>query len=775
MTNTKNVKGLICHDGLTVAPEARVAEVLSLLRGENQGATLVTKAGRVLGLVTARECVFAALRYRNLTEVAAAELMYSPIPVARAETHLAEIYAAIAEHGICHLAVVDAEGNYAGLIGADDCWTGLSQEIAAKVPALEQVMTREVVTVKEHDSLMLAIRKMARHGIGCVVVEHRGIPVGLLAVEDIAPLLRYGVDLVAVPVSARMNSEVPGFPWHGEGREALLALTAPEVRRLVVVDGAGRIAGLLSRHDLLKTLGQRTARERLSSAPLPEPAPPAQEAFGWRTIADAGDDAMAVLDHRGRVVNANLAFSRLIHRESSAIQGHPLTALLNARGVLPKLWTQRESRDLFLADHDPRNPFAFAVSLHSRPLDSTGLPAAHSLLKIRDLSQHQRFEERNRLWGALLEHASEGLLIASEEGEIIEINHAFCHITGCRERDLLGLDLHTLAQQGHAAPLFRALAEAVSKGLNWRGTAALPGRDGGLNPYQLQVIAVAGDHTAPARFLVLSSALPRIAGHDARPGIEADAGPVRMETQLRQAIAENELSLCYQPQVEIEGGRVIGIEAVVRWNHSERGMIAPDAILPTAERGGFMPELDRWVLRQACVQGRQWLDAGVEFGRMTVNVAETHLRRPGFADGVRQVLEETGLPGKHLELDISETVLITQGRSLVGPLEDLRKLGVDVAIDDFGTGHTSLALLASLPVQRLKLDRGVLGHPRDMGPGLTRAAIAVGRNLGLGVIAKGVEAEWQRDEALEGGCAEAQGFLYGKPAPAEEITRLLMS
>ncbi len=762
---------------VTVTPETCVADVLRLLRSEKTGAALVSHGARVLGLVTARECVFAALRYRNVAEVAVAELMYTPIPAAPRGTELAEAYASMAEHGICHLAVVDEHDGFTGLVSADDCWEGLSDAVAAKNPATDRTMTREVVTVKETDNLIVAIRAMAKYSIGCVVVERGGFPVGMLADGDIAPLIQYGMDIANILVGARMSREIRTFPLHGESGQALALMARHDIRRLVVVDRAGRVAGLLSRHDLMQSLGDSREPDRSSAAaaaPISEEL--ARAAAEWKAIADAGEDAIVVLDVEGRVARANVAFERLAGRESSGMLGHPVEEILNSRNSspMPRLWSKRRAADLVLAAGDPCNPFGIPVAIDCRPMSAAGWPTGN-LLKIRDLSRLIHHEEQRRVWDAVLENTREGIVIAAADGNIILANHAFCGLAGYGERELLGFNLRLLANEGPAASLFRTLGDVVFEGRDWRGEVFHQGRDGKLHFHEMRIAAIEEGRNPPTHFVALVS--EAVAGVPARNGsrrrFDFPSEPANLENQLRRAIERDELSLCYQPQVEIPGGRVIGIEAMVRWQRDERGLIGPADFIPTAERGGFMAQLDQWVLRRACEQGRLWLDSGVRFGRIAVNVAESHVRRHGFENTVRRVLEETGLPGSHLELDITEAILMAHGRSLAEALDALRKLGVEVAIDDFGAGSTSLALLASLPVHRLKLDRSFLLQSRVGGSSVARAAIALGRNLGLGVIAKGVEAEWQRDELLEGGCKEAQGFLYGRPASAAEITRML--
>jgi PAS domain S-box-containing protein len=757
-----------------VPPEMRVVDVLRLLRGAAAGAALVVKGGRLFGLITPRECVFAALRYRNVAEVSAADLMYAPVPTAPPGTGLAAAYAAMAEHGLCHLAVMDPQGGISGLISADDCWTGLAGELAARAPDPFQAMVREVVTVKETDSVALAIRNMARHSVGCVVAERGGFPVGLLTVGDIAPLVQRGADLAAVPVGLRMGRRLATLLTSAKAEEALSLLAERGVWRLIVTNQAGRLVGLVSRHDLMRSFldSRRTGREPARAQAL-EVGELARTGEEWKAVADAAAEALALLGPDGRVVRANRAFAQRVGREAEDLAGYPAEELIHAPGhpPLPLLGPRRRATDLILNGGDPRNPFGVPVAIDCHPWPADGRSPTGSLLAIRDLSLAFQAEAQQRLWCAALECLREGVVVATPEGNIELVNHAFCEIVGHGEQDLLGLDLRLLETVGPAATLFRALSYAVRETGRWEGEVAVRGRDGQIRPRWLTVVAVEDDRNRTTRFLGVVSEAPTTGA--VRRGADPLAGLGGLDLRLRRAIERDELSLRYQPLMEIPSGRVIGVEALVRWDSGDAGMTAPADFIPLAEQSGLlMRQVDQWALRRACEQGRAWLEAGVRFGRIAANVAESHVRRQGFAEGVRRILEETGLPGSHLELDIAEAVLVAHGESLAGELGALRDLGVGIAIDNFGAGPTSLALLASLPVQRLKLDRSLL-RPWAGGSNLACAAIALGHRLGLAVVAKGVEAEWQRDELLEGGCGEAQGFLYSQPVGAEEATRML--
>lgn len=248
-----------------------------------------------------------------------------------------------------------------------------------------------------------------------------------------------------------------------------------------------------------------------------------------------------------------------------------------------------------------------------------------------------------------------------------------------------------------------------------------------------------------------------------------------LENALRRAIERNELVLEYQPQWEMPGQRLIGVEALVRWDSPERGRVPPGEFIPLAEETGLIHAISDWVLHEAARQQAVWRDAGLPPLTIAINISALQFRRPGFIDRLRHALNHWQVPPGSFELEITESALMQPNSETEQQFSTLRSLGVGLALDDFGTGYSSLSYLKRLPLTRLKIDRSFVqdlpGDPEDAA--IAAATLSIARDLGLEVVAEGVETEAQLDFLLERQCRVMQGFLLARPQPAVAITRLL--
>jgi len=252
---------------------------------------------------------------------------------------------------------------------------------------------------------------------------------------------------------------------------------------------------------------------------------------------------------------------------------------------------------------------------------------------------------------------------------------------------------------------------------------------------------------------------------------------MELERSLRRAIERSELVAYFQPQVDLRTGSITGMEALVRWNHPERGMVPPNEFIPIAEDTGLIVPLGEWVLEAACKQARQWHAQGFTSLRVAVNLSAVQLREQDLSERFAAILQRTGLDARFLELEITEALVAHNDQHTREQLARLRNMGVQLAIDDFGTGYSSLAYLTRMPVDCLKVDRSFVN---DLQPGsnteaVVRAILAIARSLSLRVVAEGVETGAQRDLLVALGAQEMQGFLFSRPLPAAEASTLLAS
>jgi diguanylate cyclase (GGDEF)-like protein len=244
-----------------------------------------------------------------------------------------------------------------------------------------------------------------------------------------------------------------------------------------------------------------------------------------------------------------------------------------------------------------------------------------------------------------------------------------------------------------------------------------------------------------------------------------------LENALRGALARGELGLLYQPQIELATGHLWGVEALARWAHPDLGAVAPERFIPVAERIGLIGELGEWVLTEACRQLVRWRTAGFAVPRIAVNVSIQQLARSNLLPTLQRCLVESGLVPEDLEVEVTESVIVGDNARVITALSDLRSLGISLVVDDFGTGACALGRINRVPIDRLKIHGSFI---RCIGRGqseeaITRAIIDLGRDLGLAVIAEGVEREDQSAFLQAAGCRLAQGYLFGEPMDADAL------
>jgi diguanylate cyclase len=260
------------------------------------------------------------------------------------------------------------------------------------------------------------------------------------------------------------------------------------------------------------------------------------------------------------------------------------------------------------------------------------------------------------------------------------------------------------------------------------------------------------------------------------PGMHAGIEDrVQMESELHQAIELKQFELHYQPKVDTRTGVVRSAEALIRWLHPSRGLVSPADFIPLAEECGLIGAIGEWVIREACRQARAWQEEGVPSLRISVNLSASQFREAGLVDSIRRALDDVGLPARYLEVELTESAVMSDPEQSVAILEQLSAMGVLVSVDDFGTGYSSMSYLRRFPIDKLKIDRifinEIASRPEDAS--IVRAIVSLAHSLKLKVVAEGVETAAQLDFLKTAGCDEYQGYHYSRPLPADQFQRLI--
>lgn len=248
-----------------------------------------------------------------------------------------------------------------------------------------------------------------------------------------------------------------------------------------------------------------------------------------------------------------------------------------------------------------------------------------------------------------------------------------------------------------------------------------------------------------------------------------------LESDLRKAIELNELFLYYQPQFNSENKNIVGMEALIRWNHPHKGMVSPAVFIPLAEETGMIDEIGKWVFREACEQGVRWLKQGYQINKIAINLSARQLRDESLSASLERIIKETGMPAENLCVELTETALIIDPDEALLVLKSIKALGVSLSLDDFGTGYSSLSYLKRFPIDTLKIDQAFIRDVKvdQEDAALVKAIIAMAHGLGMDVVAEGVEVQEQFDFLDNNNCDTIQGYLFSRPLPADELEKKL--
>ena len=532
-----------------------------------------------------------------------------------------------------------------------------------------------------------------------------------------------------------------------------------------------------------------------------------------RDLTNAAVEGLVVCDGEN-IVTVNQSFAHLVNRRPDQICGRALGAYVpdtEKRRMLFEALGQAVEADLsdrqgalipveliahqisyngrlhnvvaFRDLRDRRNAEAQIRYLaHHDPLTGLGNRASFDQRLDHEIRLHQRagqqlavlcldldgFKDVNDLYG----HAAGDQLLQE-----IAVRFSSVLPDDCMLARLGGDEFAVVAPQVTDPAHVSSLAERLLKCLSGTDQARMP--TGGLISVSIGIALYPSD--ARDRTELLSSAdtalyRAKLEGKGTYRFFEAAMGvQIRerrsIEHDLRNAIQNGELSLVYQPQAQVDTGRVLGFEVLLRWNHPVRGSVPPSDFIPIAEESGLILKIGEWVMRHACQEAAGWKRPL----NIAVNVSPLQLGSEGFVQLIQSILHETQLSPERLEIEITETALIRDPNRAMLTLQKLKALGINIAMDDFGTGYSSLSNLQAFPFDKIKIDRSFIQavHTKPQAAAIVRAVLGLGRGLGLPVIAEGVETSEELSFLGLEGCTEAQGYLFGRPVPIAELASII--
>jgi diguanylate cyclase (GGDEF)-like protein/PAS domain S-box-containing protein len=548
---------------------------------------------------------------------------------------------------------------------------------------------------------------------------------------------------------------------------------------------------------------------------------------GFKELLESFPDAVIIVDSNNRILIANRQFETMFGYDRSAVIGSSLDVLIPRRFTNhqenidenrrdPKIGRMRHTREPFAMCKDGRE---FPVDIHLSPIEMAGGIA--TIATIRDISEQRQKEamleyhcnydtltdlpNRN-----LLEDRISQSLLQAERFQLqvavlfVDLDNYKFLLAGLsrgigdgvlqkiadrmkvcvRENDTmarLGDEVFVLVpanlkESEDAAKVAQKLLDSVRRSIE-------------IGPRVCEITCSIGISIYPKDGVDVPTLLKNAdlamfrakeQGGDCFQFFTDELNEritvrMSMERCLRQAIQNNELSLHYQPQVDLRTGRMIGLEALLRWRNPDLGAIPPGQFIPLAEDTGLIIPIGKWVLKTACMDNKRWQKAGYPLLPVAINLSPRQFRDPGLVHSIRQVLTDTGLDPRYLELEITESLVMRDVENALAMVRELKELGVQLSIDDFGTGYSSLSHLKRFPFDKLKLD---ISFVREVtyDPGcaaIAKTIIALGHNLNLRVIAEGIETEGQLSYLRHQGCDEMQGFYFSKPLPAKDLEQFL--
>jgi diguanylate cyclase (GGDEF)-like protein/PAS domain S-box-containing protein len=765
-------------------------------------------------------------------------IMSKELFVLAEETELHNAYMYMQERNYRHVIVVDAQGRYKGVVSEGDFLRNMGFKDLDAIANIKNYITKVYLVVHGDEALSEVAKKMSSLKSDYAIVVKDGVPQGQLTQRDIGHFCTTHTEIYNPLVKDIASSSMQIVQEDILIHDAVSLMENHGVHHLVVVDAQQQLLGVISRQNILKaiygeyfdflikTIESKSANEqRLQEL---------QEEFKnktifLRTVVNTLPDLVWLKDVDGNYLACNPMFERFFGSTEAEIVGKTDFDFVDAK--LAKCFLEHDKKALMAGGASVNEEYLrFADGSYEGLFDTTKTPmrdADGTIIGIlgiaHDVTQRKEREKelekvanydlltnlpnRSLFKSYLKKSLSNALrnqhsiaLVMFDLDRFKEVNDSYGHTVGdellkqvaerflsrARKGDVIGrlggdefaIILEHLKEPSDAMSFTHEILDSLSASYQLSKEVQIHiGASAGIviAPKDAQSVEELMQYADSALYKAKIEALGSCRYYTDEMTLHAKE-KISYENHLRHAIERNELEVYYQPQVHLGTGKIVGVEALLRWNHPTEGRISPDIFIPIAEESGLIASIGEWVLNQACKQAKSWLDMGHRL-TMAVNVSANQVKFQDIPLMVDNALALSGYDPNRLELEITESALMQREEEIVKMLHTLRAKGIRLAIDDFGTGYSSLSYLKRFPIDVLKIDKSFIDdipyEKDDMA--IVVAIIEMGKALGYDVLAEGVEESAQMEFLKEKGCTMYQGYYKSQPLNAEQFLELLRS
>lgn len=819
----RTLADLMTRDIVTIDAGASLNEAAERMEALRISSLVATCDGTPCGILTERD-LLRAINRDLAASAQVSDVMGQPLVRISAATPVLDAYHLLVGRNIRHLLVDDSAGNIIGIASQSDFRFQLGADLLERLRDVRSIMTPRVPTLPPTASVADAARLMEREQVTCCVVAEDNHPIGMVTERDMVRFFRQGAAAMERPLAEVMSFPVASLPADAVPQSAVARMREQNLRHLVVVDPDGRIDGVLTEHDLVSHLDTLYVEQTLQARRDAEASLALSEAR-WSAVWEQSSEFFGLMSPQGMLLNCNPAAATLLGSGSAELVGRMLwetpwgahDKTLQHRLRLAIERAGRGEADAFETCHFESGAAKIHMDFHVQPIRDPQGRILMLLAQGKDITERVKAREAlehmahydpltelpNRV--LLADRLPRVLSRAGRQGRLAAVcyldldgfkpvNDTYGHAAGDRLLIEIAARLNAATRKGDTAArlggdefvlligdldsvadidiamdrVFSAIRQPiiidghpvhVSASI---GIAVFPldGKDGD----------VLLRHADQAMYSAKQAGRNRYHLFD-QHGSQRNQTHLDLLTALEEAIQRKEFALLYQPKVSLLSGRIVGVEALLRWRHPRRGLLAPMEFLATLEESELALDVGRWVLATAIAQADAWRRQGLDLA-MSINVSPQHVIHPAFVDELAQLLAtHPDLPAEKIELEILESAALEDISHMADVMTACGQLGVGFALDDFGTGKSSIGDFHRLPAHTLKIDRSfiskMLCDPQDLA--VIESIIGLTSALRRQVVAEGMESAEHGALLLQLGCDLAQGYGIAKPMSADQV------